>query len=128
MARRSRLPLGVAQPALHHRHPKRPGGYRRHRPEQTALYQVVQAHWDEFRERAEQVTARHLARRAYLYVRQSTVRQVIDNVESTKRQYVLRQRAVALGWPSDSVVVIDSDLGDVGGRHRGRLEVGARWR
>jgi len=60
------------------------------------------------------VTARHLARSAYLYVRQSTMRQVLENTESTERQYALRQRAVALGWPSSSVIVIDSDLGQSG--------------
>lgn len=57
------------------------------------------------------VTAGHLGRLAYLYVRQSTLRQVLENTESTKRQYALRERAVALGWPLDRVVVIDSDLG-----------------
>ena len=62
----------------------------------------------------QKVTARHLARSAYLYVRQSTMRQVIENTESTERQYALRQRAVALGWPSDGVVVIDTDLGQSG--------------
>jgi DNA invertase Pin-like site-specific DNA recombinase len=62
----------------------------------------------------QKVTARHLARTAYLYVRQSTVRQVMENTESTERQYALRQRANALGWPSDAVVVIDSDLGQSG--------------
>jgi len=51
---------------------------------------------------------------AYLYVRQSTLRQVFENTESTKRQYALRERAVALGWPLDRVVVIDSDLGQSG--------------
>ena len=60
------------------------------------------------------VTARHLQRSAYLYVRQSTVRQVFENTESTQRQYALRQRAVALGWPSERVVVIDTDLGQSG--------------
>ncbi len=35
------------------------------------------------------VTAGHLERRAYLYVRQSTLRQVLENTESTKRQYAL---------------------------------------
>jgi len=59
----------------------------------------------------QKVTASHLRRSAYLYVRQSTVRQVFENTESTQRQYGLRQRAVALGWPSDRVIVIDSDLG-----------------
>ena len=57
------------------------------------------------------VTASHLKRDAYLYVRQSTVRQVFENQESTKRQYALRQRAVALGWPTERVIIIDSDLG-----------------
>jgi DNA invertase Pin-like site-specific DNA recombinase len=60
------------------------------------------------------VTARHLQRKAYLYIRQSTVRQVFENTESTKRQYDLRQRAIALGWPHDDIVVIDSDLGQSG--------------
>ena len=57
------------------------------------------------------VTASHLKRAAYLYVRQSTLRQVLENTESTKRQYALRDRAVALGWSYERVVVIDSDLG-----------------
>ena len=60
---------------------------------------------------ATKVTAAHLARSAYLYVRQSTVRQVFENQESTKRQYALRERAVALGWTTEQVVVIDEDLG-----------------
>ena len=60
------------------------------------------------------VTASHLQRNAYLYVRQSTLRQVLENTESTKRQYALRQRAIALGWKADQVVVIDSDLGRSG--------------
>ena len=57
------------------------------------------------------VTADHLRRDAYLYIRQSTVRQVFENTESTRRQYALRERAVALGWPFERVIVIDSDLG-----------------
>jgi len=62
----------------------------------------------------QKVTASHLERSAYLYVRQSTVRQVFENTESTERQYALRQRAVALGWPEDRVIVIDTDLGQSG--------------
>src|SRR3954453_17104600 len=62
----------------------------------------------------QKVNAAHLKRNAYLYVRQSMLRQVLENSESTKRQYALRERAVALGWPSDRVVVIDSDLGQSG--------------
>jgi len=57
------------------------------------------------------VSASHLKREAYLYVRQSSLRQVLENTESTKRQYGLRDRAVALGWSHEQVVVIDSDLG-----------------
>jgi len=60
------------------------------------------------------VQPHHLERGAYLYVRQSSMRQVIENVESTKRQYALRQRAVALGWPGDKIVVIDCDQGESG--------------
>jgi len=60
------------------------------------------------------VSAGHLKRLAYLYVRQSTLRQVFENAESTKRQYALRERAVALGWPLDRILVIDSDLGQSG--------------
>lgn len=62
----------------------------------------------------QKVTASHLRRDAYLYVRQSTVRQVFENTESTRRQYALRERAVALGWPVERVKVIDSDLGKSG--------------
>ncbi len=46
----------------------------------------------------QKVQAGHLQRKAYLYVRQSSMRQVLKNTESTRRQYGLRQRAVALGW------------------------------
>jgi len=60
------------------------------------------------------ITADHLKRSAYLYIRQSTLRQVFENTESTKRQYALRERAVALGWPIESIIVIDSDLGQSG--------------
>jgi DNA invertase Pin-like site-specific DNA recombinase len=59
----------------------------------------------------QKVTAAHLVRDAFLYVRQSSLRQVIENTESTKRQYALRDRAVALGWPIERIHVIDSDLG-----------------
>lgn len=62
----------------------------------------------------QKITTAHLSRLAYLYVRQSTLRQVFENTESTQRQYALRERAVALGWPLDRIVVIDSDLGQSG--------------
>src|SRR5512141_1846633 len=60
------------------------------------------------------VQPHHLGRAAYLYVRQSSMRQVVENIESTKRQYALRARATALGWPDDRIVVIDSDQGESG--------------
>jgi DNA invertase Pin-like site-specific DNA recombinase len=65
-------------------------------------------------DRSQKITPRHLRRQAFLYVRQSTLRQVVENTESTQRQYALRQRAVALGWPIEQVVVIDRDLGHSG--------------
>ena len=60
------------------------------------------------------VKASHLSRDAYLYVRQSTLRQVLNNTESTVRQYDLRQRAVALGWPAEQIIVVDVDQGHSG--------------
>jgi len=69
---------------------------------------------------AEKLTAEHLRRDAYLYVRQSTLRQVMENTTSTDRQYGLRQRAVALGWHLDQVIVIDDDLGRSGASAEGR--------
>ena len=59
----------------------------------------------------QKVDASHLSRDAYLYVRQSTPRQVFEHGESRRRQYALRERAVALGWPTERIVVIDSDQG-----------------
>ena len=60
------------------------------------------------------VTADHLRRDAYLYVRQSSLYQVANNTESSRRQYDLRGRAVALGWPAERVIVIDVDQGQSG--------------
>jgi DNA invertase Pin-like site-specific DNA recombinase len=60
------------------------------------------------------VQSQHLERSAYLYVRQSSMRQVIENIESTKRQYALRARATALGWSEDRIIVIDNDQGESG--------------
>jgi len=62
----------------------------------------------------QKVTATHLQRNAYLYIRQSTIRQVFENTESTQRQYALQQNAIALGWPQERIIVIDSDLGQSG--------------
>ena len=58
------------------------------------------------------ITPEHLARGAYIYVRQSTADQVLNNHESRRRQYGLADRARALGWTT--VEVIDDDLGRSG--------------
>ena len=55
---------------------------------------------------ASKVTAAHLSRRALLYVRQSSLKQVIHNTESAIRQYYLRGKAIALGWAADQVTVL----------------------
>ena len=60
------------------------------------------------------VQPHHLERNAYLYIRQSSMRQVVENTESTKRQYALRGRAVALGWRDEQIIVIDNDQGESG--------------
>ena len=60
---------------------------------------------------ATKVTSDHLRRLAYLYVRQSSLQQVQDHRESTARQYDLKSRAQALGWPPQQITVIDEDLG-----------------
>ena len=67
------------------------------------------------------ITAEHLARSAYVYIRQSTADQMVHNQESQRRQYGLADRARQLGWAN--VEVIDDDLGRSGGgiardRHR----------
>jgi DNA invertase Pin-like site-specific DNA recombinase len=62
----------------------------------------------------QKVKSSHLKRNAYLYIRQSTLRQVFENTESTQRQYALRQHAAALGWPLERIIVIDTDLGQSG--------------
>jgi DNA invertase Pin-like site-specific DNA recombinase len=62
------------------------------------------------------ITPDHLARGAFVYVRQSTAMQVIHNLESQRRQYGLADRARQLGW--QDVEVIDDDLGRSGGGAR----------
>src|SRR3954449_5324166 len=61
--------------------------------------------------RSELIDDRHLARRAVIYIRQSTPRQVLTNRESLRLQYDLRRRALDLGWREEDVEVIDTDLG-----------------
>lgn len=60
------------------------------------------------------VSSHHAERLAVVYVRQSTRQQVSEHQESTRLQYALVDRAVALGWTAARVVVIDDDLGKSG--------------
>ena len=59
------------------------------------------------------ITAEHLARSAYVYIRQSTADQLLHNHESRRRQYALAERARQLGWIT--VEIVDDDLGRSGG-------------
>ena len=58
------------------------------------------------------ITAEHLCRSAIIYIRQSTCYQVVNNLESQRRQYGLAERARQLGW--DDVQIVDDDLGRSG--------------
>ena len=60
------------------------------------------------------ITTHHRQRPAYIYVRQSTLGQVRHHQESTERQYALRAKAQALGWPDSLIQVLDGDLGQSG--------------
>ena len=69
---------------------------------------------------ASKVTAAHLSRTALLYVRQSSLKQVIRNTESAIRQYDLRGKAISLGWAAGQITVIDIDQGHSGASAAGR--------
>jgi DNA invertase Pin-like site-specific DNA recombinase len=71
--------------------------------------------------RSPKVQEWHLDRMAVVYVRQSSVQQVLENRESTERQYALVDRAIACGWSRDRVLVIDEDQGKSGSTSEGRL-------
>jgi DNA invertase Pin-like site-specific DNA recombinase len=67
------------------------------------------------------VTEAHRRRRAVVYVRRSTLQQVERNVESASRQYALKERALELGWPVESIAVVDEDTGRSGTSAEGRI-------
>jgi DNA invertase Pin-like site-specific DNA recombinase len=67
-----------------------------------------------------QITEQHRSKPAYIYVRQSTLAQVRHHQESTERQYALRDKALALGWPQTSIQILDRDLGMSGAQMTGR--------
>lgn len=62
------------------------------------------------------ITEQHRSKPAYIYVRQSTLAQVRHHQESTERQYALKDKALALGWPESSIRTLDRDLGMSGTR------------
>ena len=62
----------------------------------------------------------HLRRAAFVYIRQSSLAQVENNTESTRRQYALVDKALSLGWPRAAVSVVDDDLGLSGAQADGR--------
>ena len=66
----------------------------------------------------DKITSQHLERAAYVYIRQSTLQQVRNNLESSRRQYALQDQARGMGFKS--VVVIDDDLGISGTGSRER--------
>ena len=70
--------------------------------------------------KSELVTPTHLARRAVVYIRQSTPAQVVSHQESLRLQYALGERARELGWRGPDIDVVDADLGLSGASVAGR--------
>jgi len=72
--------------------------------------------------KSELVTATHQARKAVIYIRQSTPQQVMSHQESLRLQYALKERALAWGWPAERIETIDRDLGQTGNGLEGDLD------
>ena len=72
-------------------------------------------------EREAKIQPKHLERAAYVYVRQSSPRQVVENLESQRRQYERVDWAIAAGWAREQIVVVDEDQGKSGGTAKTRL-------
>jgi DNA invertase Pin-like site-specific DNA recombinase len=66
------------------------------------------------------ITEHHHSKPAYIYIRQSTLAQVRHHQESTERQYALKDKALALGWPETAIRTLDRDLGQSGAQMAGR--------
>jgi len=66
------------------------------------------------------ITSGHLQKKAYVYIRQSTLGQVLHHQESTHRQYALREKALTLGWSESQPRVLDRDLGLSGAHSQNR--------
>src|SRR3954465_204096 len=78
-----------------------------------ALLLEIRRRWQTGRPAMTKITANHLGRAAFVYIRQSTADQLLHNPESRRRQDGLADRARQLGWTT--VEVIDDDLGRSGG-------------
>ena len=59
----------------------------------------------------DKIRPKHLEKKAYIYLRQSTMRQVMENTGSTERQYALKEKPKACGWPEERIKILDADLG-----------------
>lgn len=70
---------------------------------------------------SEKIQPHHRDRLAIVYVRQSTLQQVLDHQESTRLQYGLAHRAEGLGWSRERILTIDDDLGKSGSSAEGRV-------
>ena len=70
--------------------------------------------------RSQKITPVHLQRKAVVYIRQSTTKQVRTNTESQRNQRALVERAEMLGWSKERIVVLDADLGQSGTSTAGR--------
>ena len=66
------------------------------------------------------ITPAHLQKKAYVYIRQSTLSQVLHHKESTQRQYALREKALSLGWCENQLRILDRDLGQSGSHSQNR--------
>lgn len=53
----------------------------------------------------------HKEKLAYVYLRQSTMGQVLHHQESTERQYAFQDKALEFGWEQEKIRVLDADLG-----------------
>lgn len=89
-----------------------------------SLHQGTEA-WQRY---TEKILPRHLEGLAVVYVRQSTMQQVLEHQESTRLQYGLVRRAVAWGWPEVRVLVIDEDLATRAPMPRGGRGCSGCWR
>ena len=70
---------------------------------------------------SELITPTHLARKALIYIRQSTPQQVLTNQESLRLQYALQLKALELGWQTEDIEIVDTDLGQTGAVAQNRV-------